>query len=181
MSFTPRILAAAHDSRSLIGISPVWSGVCSLVPEPPVVTRQNTTSRPSRAQRATLPPIVNSLSSGCAEMQRMRASSGVSVCGLRALSAIATSYRLSPHAERRWPRPPERRGEIGELAEKRPRVTRVDDLLDPEGLGRAKRRAELVQPVLDLRHLRLPVGCCVEIGTIGRLDPALERQGAPPT
>ena len=48
-------------------------------PEPPVVTRQNTTSRPSRAQRATLPAIVNSLSSGCAEMQRIRVKALASV------------------------------------------------------------------------------------------------------
>src|SRR5438445_6332825 len=167
MSLTPRIFAASQDARSRIGISPVLSGVCSLVPEPPVVTRQNTTSRPSRAQRATLPAIVNSLSSGCAEMQRMRVNSGESVCGWRALSAIATSYRLSTHAERRRPRPPERRGEIGELAEERPCVARVDDLLDPEGLGRAERRAELVQAGLDLRHLRLPGGCPVGVGQTG--------------
>src|SRR6266404_318810 len=133
MSFTPRIFAASHDSRSRIGISPVLSGVCSLVPEPPVVTRQNTTSRPSRAQRATLPPIENSLSSGCAEMQRIRVNSEERVCGLRVLSAIVSAgYCLAAHPEGRRPRPPERRRQVGKLAEERPRVARVDDLLDPE-------------------------------------------------
>src|SRR5262244_2409892 len=177
MSFTPRIFAASHDSRSRIGISPVLSGVCSLVPEPPVVTRQKTTSRPSRAQRATLPAIVNSLSSGCAEMQRMRVNSDLSVWGLRLPAAMRRL--LAAHAEGRRPGTPERRGEVGELAEERARVARVDDLLDPEGLGRAERRAELVQPLLDLSHLRLRIRCCVEVGAIGGLDPALERQGAP--
>src|SRR6267142_6363105 len=180
MSFTPRIFAASHDSRSRIGISPVLSGVCSLVPEPPVVTRQNTTSRPSLAQRATLPAMVNSLSSGCAAMQRIRVNSDESMCGWRALSAIVRPCRLAAHAEGRRPRPPERRGQVGELAEERPRVARVDDLLDPEGLGRAEGRAELVQAILDLRHLRLPVRRRVEVGAIRGLDPTLERQGAPP-
>src|SRR5437899_12079228 len=179
MSLTPRIFAASHDSRSRIGISPVLSGVCSLVPEPPVVTRQNTTSRPSRAQRATLPAIENSLSSGCAEMQRIRVNSEESTWGWRALSAMLRPRRLAAHPEGRRPRPSQRRRQVGELAEERPRVARVDDLLDPEGLGRAEGRAELVQPRLDLGHLRLRVGRRVEVGAVGGLDAALERQGAP--
>src|SRR5205807_9918826 len=54
-----------------------------------------------------------------------------------------------------------------------------DDLLDPKRLGRAERRAQLRQAVLDLGHLHLRVGGGVEIGAIGGLDPAFQRQGAP--
>ena len=83
------------------------------------------------------------------------------------------------HAEGRRAGSSQRRGEVGELAEQRPRVARVDDLLDPEGLRRAEGRAELVQALLDLGELGRGIGGGVEIGAVGGLDPALERQRAP--
>ena len=54
-TLTPRMRAASESSRSRVGMSPSPSGVYSLVPAPPVETRQNWTTRPSRVQRATLP------------------------------------------------------------------------------------------------------------------------------
>src|SRR5512145_3284227 len=45
---------------------------------------------------------------------------------------------LRSHRVRRRPRPPQRRREGGEVAEQRARLARIDDLLDPEGLGRAE-------------------------------------------
>src|SRR5262249_60520865 len=107
-------------------------------------------------------------------MQRMRVNSDLSVWGLRLPAAMRRL--LAAHAEGRRPGTPERRGEVGELAEERARVARVDDLLDPEGLGRAERRAELVQPALDLSPLRLRIPCCVDGGAIGRRHRALQLQ-----
>src|SRR5438067_746524 len=86
---------------------------------------------------------------------------------------------LRAHRVRGRPRLPQRRRQVGELAEERPRVARVDDLLDPEGLGRAEGRAELRQAFLDLGELPLRIRGRVEVGPVGRLDPALERERAP--
>src|SRR4029453_2630733 len=167
MSFTPRIFAASHDSRSRIGISPVLSGVCSLVPEPPVVTRQNTTSRPSPAQRATLPAIVNSLSSGCAEMQRMRVNSDESLWALRLLSAL-----ILPRSYPRIPKvdgPGRLSGAVG-LGHSRgggrggPGGAGVRCPPGREGRGQKEGPAELRKTILDLGHLRLPIGRRVEVG-----------------
>src|SRR5436190_10911921 len=51
----------------------------------------------------------------------------------------------------------QRSGQVGELAEEWTRLARIHDLLDPERLGRAERRAQLVETLLDLRHLRLAI------------------------
>src|SRR5215475_13551381 len=75
--------------------------------------------------------------------------------------------------------PPARRGQLGPLAEQPPRVARIDDLLDPERLGRAERRAQLGEPLLDLRHLRRRISRGVDLRAVGGLDAALERQRAP--
>src|SRR6266850_5016658 len=73
----------------------------------------------------------------------------------------------------------QRRRQVRELAEQRARLARVHDLLDPERLGRAEGRAQLGQPILDLDHLRLRILGGVEVGAVGGLDAALERQRAP--
>src|SRR2546426_11900806 len=57
--------------------------------------------------------------------------------------------RLRPHAMLVGPRLAQRRHQVGELAEERSRVARVDHLLDPEGLRRAERRAELLEALVD--------------------------------
>src|SRR4030095_15042504 len=65
---------------------------------------------------------------------------------------------LRSHAVRGRARRAERRGVVCPFAEQRPRLARVHDLLDPEGLRGAEGRAELVEAVLDLRHLGLGIG-----------------------
>src|SRR5258705_10620260 len=74
---------------------------------------------------------------------------------------------------------PQRRSELRELAEQRPGSAGVDDLLDPECLRGAERRAELLQPLLDLDHLRGRVGRALDVGAVRGLDAALERQRPP--
>ena len=44
----------------------------------------------------------------------------------------------------------QRRGEVGELAQERPGVSRIDDLLDAERPRGAERRADPVHPLVDL-------------------------------
>src|SRR4051794_1441638 len=66
-----------------------------------------------------------------------------------------------------------------ELAEQRAGLARIDDLLDPELLGRTKRRAQPVQPLLDLLQLRLGIGSGIDLGAVGSLDAAFQRQRAP--
>src|SRR5437868_10370219 len=61
--------------------------------------------------------------------------------------------RSRPHREGRRPGLTQRSRKVGELAQQRPRVTRIDDLFDQEGLGGAERRAQLLQPLLDLGEL----------------------------
>src|SRR5690349_11282533 len=59
----------------------------------------------------------------------------------------------------RWPGFAQGLGQPRELAQQRPRLAGIDDLLDPELFGRAERRAQLVQPRLDLLQLlRLVLG-----------------------
>src|SRR3990167_8201258 len=50
---------------------------------------------------------------------------------------------LRAHRMRRRARAPQRGRQVGEVAEERPRVARVHDLLDPEGLGGPEGRAQL--------------------------------------
>src|SRR5262249_11942054 len=72
-----------------------------------------------------------------------------------------------------------RRRQLGPFAEQSPGVARIDDLLDPERLGRAERRAQLREPLFDLRHLGPRIRRGVDLRAVGGLDPALERQRAP--
>ena len=66
--------------------------------------------------------------------------------------------RLRPHPVARAARAAHGGGELDELAQDLPCVARIDDLLDPERLGAAEGRAQLVQPVLDLAEtFHLPV------------------------
>src|SRR5882672_11836400 len=93
--------------------------------------------------------------------------------------SVAMLMRLRTHWMSGRARTAKRSGQVRELAEERARLARVHDLLDPERLGRAERRAQLRQPVLDLRHLHPGIGCRVDLRAIRGLDPALERQRAP--
>ena len=65
------------------------------------------------------------------------------------------------------------------VAQQRARVARVDDLLDPEALRGAERRAHRVQPRLDLGAQRDRVLGRLELAPVGGLEPALDRQRAP--
>src|SRR2546428_12210763 len=77
----------------------------------------------------------------------------------RACAVAARSpRRLRPHGVDGRARPPQRSREVGELAEERPGVARIDELLDPEGLGGPERRAQLREAVPDLRELFLRIG-----------------------
>src|SRR5213076_2004935 len=58
----------------------------------------------------------------------------------------------------------QRRREVRELAQQRPRVTRVDDLLDEERFGRPKRRLPRGQLLLDLRTQGVGVVGGFELG-----------------
>src|SRR5262249_46032037 len=71
-------------------------------------------------------------------------------------------------------------GKVGKLAQQLARIARVDDLLDPERLRGPERRAQSIEAGLDLGELGAGIGCGLELGAIGRFDPALERQGSPP-
>src|SRR2546427_7534605 len=95
----------------------------------------------------------------------------------RACAVAARSpRRLRPHGVRGRARPPQRGREVGELAEERPGVARIDELLDPEGLGGPERRAQLREAVLDLRQLVLGIGGGVEFGPVRPLAPAFQRE-----
>src|SRR5579863_1659728 len=83
---------------------------------------------------------------------------------------------LWTHAEFALARLEHPRREAGEVDRQPPRVARVDDLLDPESLRRAERRAQLLQPFVDLGDLGLAVGRGVDLCAVGGLDPAFERQ-----
>src|ERR1051326_2965130 len=114
--------------------------------------------------------------------QRLRAVTSVerkSISRLRAtvtLRRALSTFDLRPHRVGRRAGLAQRRHEVRELAEERTRVARVDDFLDPERLGRAERRAELVEAILDLHHLRLGIRGRVEVRTICRTDPRSERR-----
>src|SRR5690606_29166949 len=71
------------------------------------------------------------------------------------------------------------RRERGEAAQVAPGVARVDDLLDPEGFGRAQRRLDRLQAGLDLGLSRGRVRRGIDLGTVGGIDPAGDRQRAP--
>src|SRR5262245_59609989 len=103
------------------------------------------------------------------------------VCVVIACPPESGPHRVAsrPHGVHRRPRPSARRRQLGPLAEQAARVARIHDLLDPERLGRAERRAQLGEALLDVRHLRPRVGRRVDFRAIRRFDPAFERQRAP--
>src|ERR1700724_1832646 len=70
-------------------------------------------------------------------------------------SAPRNDSESRSHAEFALARQPQFVGEAGEIDGKAARVARVDDLLDPKGLGGAEWRAQLLQPLVDLRNLRV--------------------------
>src|SRR5215470_7727635 len=95
------------------------------------------------------------------------------------MPGICQWYHSGAHPVLAGPAAAHRGGGLDELAEDPPGVARIDDLLDPEGLGAAERRAQLLQALLDLGHPGLGILGGVDFGAIGRLDAALQRQRAP--
>src|SRR2546428_10361660 len=98
----------------------------------------------------------------------------------RACAVAARSpRRLRPHGVDGRARPPQRSREVGELAEERPGVARIDDLFDPEGLGGPERRAQLREAVLDLLELVLGIGGGVQLGAVTPLRSPLQPEPSP--
>src|SRR3954449_9070746 len=67
----------------------------------------------------------------------------------------------------------------GPVAQQRPRVARVDDLLDAEALRRPEGRAHRVEPRLDRGPQRRRVLRRLELAAVRRLEAAGDRQRAP--
>ena len=63
--------------------------------------------------------------------------------------------------------------QIGKLAQQRPRIPRVDDILDPIFLRRPERRAHPVQPLPDRRQMRRRIVGRLQLALVRDLDPAL--------
>src|SRR5690242_1067799 len=101
------------------------------------------------------------------------------VCVVIACPPVTIELSSWTHRMHRGPGPPAGCGELGPLAEQPARVARIDDLLDPERLGRAERGAQLRQPLLDLGHLLLRIWRGVDVRAVCGLDAAFERQRAP--
>src|SRR5438132_13833822 len=70
-------------------------------------------------------------------------------------------------------------GALGPVAQQRPGLARVDDLLDSEALGRPERRADRVEAGFYLRAKRTGIGRRLELSPVGGLDPPLDRKRAP--
>ena len=73
--------------------------------------------------------------------------------GSRQVILCCKTHALGTHRESARSRRAQRLGQIGELAEQPARIARVDDLFDPERLRGAERRAQRIQPRLDLGKL----------------------------
>src|SRR6185436_3121512 len=101
---------------------------------------------------ARMPPTAMTME--CPVLPSTCATNSVAISRPRFMKAGSGTHRVDGRAGAA-----ERSGQVRELAEQRARVTRIHDLLDPERLGGAERRAQLVEPLLDLRHLRLGIGC----------------------
>src|SRR6266567_1052854 len=71
------------------------------------------------------------------------------------------------------------RRQVGEFAQQRPRVARINNVLDQEGFGSAEWRAIAVEPLLDLAAQRLAIGRGIELGPIRGLDAALHGERTP--
>jgi hypothetical protein len=84
--------------------------------------------------------------------------------------------RSRAHAEFAFARLQHTRGEAGEFDRELSGVARIDDLLDPERFGGTEGRAQLLQPLLDLGDLGLASWRGVDLGAVGGLDPAFQRQ-----
>src|SRR5580700_11168783 len=77
---------------------------------------------------------------------------------------LAMTSRLRPHAVAAFTWLAHPLTQVDEFDGEAARVARVDNLLDPEGLGGAERRAQEVQAFLDLGDLRLGVGSGIDLG-----------------
>src|SRR5437899_7497078 len=64
---------------------------------------------------------------------------------------------------------------LGPIAQQRPGVAGIDDLLGREALGGAERRADRVQALLDLRIEGLGVVACLELAAVRGIEPAGDR------
>src|SRR5689334_16972126 len=121
--------------------------LASAVPRAPIPTGKPTHVLVPVMAAAMMPPTAMLME--CPVLPSTWATNSVAISELRRAMSLG-AHRVSGRAGTA-----QRRGQVGELAEERPRLARIDDLLDPERLGRAERRAQLGQPLLDLRHLRL--------------------------
>lgn len=82
-----------------------------------------------------------------------------------------------PHP--RWAGAANGGGHLGELAQQPPRIARVDHFLDCKCLGGPVGRAKLVQARIDLGKFRRRVLRGLDLGPVGRLGPAFQRQREP--
>src|SRR5690606_19999931 len=73
----------------------------------------------------------------------------------------------------------QRRGQGRELGDEGAGLGRIDDVLDHECLGTAKRRSQRAHPLLYLRTLGFRVGRGFDIRLVGDLETAFDRQRAP--
>src|SRR5689334_24303293 len=78
-------------------------------------------------------------------------------CQQDSWTAFTPTAGSRAHAEFALARFQNARGEPGELNRELPGIARVDDLLDPERLGGAVRRSQLLQPFLDFGNRCLTV------------------------
>src|SRR3546814_11245316 len=69
--------------------------------------------------------------------------------------------------------------QLGKLAKQRPRIARVDNVLDPEFLRRPERRTHAVQSLADRLQMRRRILRRLEFALVRDFDPALDRQAAP--
>src|SRR5690606_38487587 len=69
----------------------------------------------------------------------------------------------------------QRRGQVRELGDEGAGLGRIDDVLDHECLGTAKRRSQRAHPLLFLRTLGVPVGRGFDIRLVGDLETAFDR------
>src|SRR5687767_6544714 len=111
---------------------------------------------------------------------RWRSTTSETAISARAsVNGAADTQRSRPVAGGPLTRPAAWRGEVGELAEQRAGVAGIDELLDEERLGGAQRRPHLVEAAGELGQEPRPLlgrTGGVELGAVGGLDAALERQ-----
>src|SRR5262249_16261333 len=93
-------------------------------------------------------------------------------------AAPAEAKSLRPHRRRDRAGLAQPGGQVDELAQQRPRVARIDDVLDQERFGGTERGVETIEPLLDLDAQRLAIRRGVEFGAVRGLDAAFDRQRA---